>query len=247
MKLYHGTTGEVARRVLTEGLLTREQTGSEGHWQHTVDSAVTTVHLTTVYAPYFGLAASGTDEVGIVEVDIDALDPDEMMPDEDFLEQVTRGGQNIPRDDELFDSLRECGDDMIARTEWFRDRLHAFRHLWEKSVETLGTCCHSGEIPPEAITRVSLFKPETNPLIHMMAGDPIIMPLNYMLCRDRYAALTKWFFEPLDDDGLGAAIGMTGFEGMSDVGEFAEFNAKRMRTSRDAFGNRDGLEVVERE
>jgi hypothetical protein len=174
---------------MSEGLKPRGDTGAEGNWEHTIGSCAEGVYLTCAYAPYFANQATSTDGLwGIVEVDLDELDEDDLRPDEDFLEQATRGqlvpglgGPPIPQ------------GTMEERTEWFRERLGNFAHHWEDSLNGLGSVMHMGPIPPEAVTRVSLFNPLDNVLLSSMAIDPTITLMNYSMMSTKYKALTQWF------------------------------------------------------
>lgn len=167
MKLYHGTSEAVARAALTDGLLPREESGIESLWEE-CPSREDLVYLTVAYAGYFAAHAGGGGRWGIVEVDTDLLPEGEdlLVPDED--------------------------EGMAERTRWFRDRLGMFAHLWMKSVEGLGNCAHEGAIPPEAITRVTLFEPVDNHFVGMTALDPFISLMNYRFCGRKYRALTRW-------------------------------------------------------
>jgi len=209
MKLYHGTSEKVARLSMAEGLKTKDSTGSKGNWEHSVDSAGDRVYLSVAYAGYFAnCAAENGEKWGIVEIDTDLLDEDYLLPDEDFLEQASRN--EVPPDDDdmghFFDDLRDANElpdgaeRMKARTTFYRDNAPLlFAHLWEHSVEHLGNCCHLGDIPPEAITRVAVFDPESNSDIYWSV-DPCITLMNYRICSPKYKAITRWLagYEDID-------------------------------------------------
>lgn len=196
MLLYHGTTGTVARLALTDGLKPRDETGVEGNWEEN-PSNVNLVYLSSAYAPYFAMCAcTGTsiddEDMGIVAVDTDKLDMDLMRPDEDFLEQISRMGAKLP--EWLQEELDECST-MEERTAYFKDRLDMFGPLWEDSVENLGNAAYEGNIPPEAIVSVSIYKRQSNSFISMSVLDPTISLLNFQIMGSKYRALTRWFFE----------------------------------------------------
>ena len=189
MLLYHGTSAAVARLALKEGILPRADLDDlEGNWKDNPSNPFL-VYLTSAYALYFAMAASGDeDEVAIIEVDTDKL-PGVMLPDEDFLEQASRT-QDLPSDP-FWDELREMKS-MEQRTRWFRNNLLCFQHVWEDSVKGLGNCAHMGVIPPAAITRVSFYKPSSNRGVTMMSLDPAIAIMNFRFCGAKYEALTQW-------------------------------------------------------
>jgi hypothetical protein len=196
MKLYHGTTGEVVRRILREGIKPRNFTRTPGNWEQTVGSNANIVYMTKAYAPYFAYCAQPEglktikQEWGVVEVETDLLDKHSMLPDEDYLEQATRDFQGLPEW-----MLRELdGLDMKARTEWFRDRLVAFQKLYLSSLLGIGAACYLGVVPPEAITRATIFHPsEENRVVVTAALDPCITIMNYRIVGEKYRALTRWF------------------------------------------------------
>jgi hypothetical protein len=207
MKLYHGTTEAVARIALDEGLCPRGESGVTGNWEHSVPSGADRVYLTTGYAPYFAFAAQ-PEEVpiveqvwAVVEVETDRLeDPDALCPDEDWLEQGSRGP--LPEGHWLRDiGLQDCAT-VKERTVLLREWAPACSGAWEASVKGLGTCAHVGCIPPEAITRVSLFEPKHHPEIAHASLDPLISILNYSIVGAKYRAITRWFFEAVEPQDI---------------------------------------------
>ena len=192
MFLYHGTSETIARQALTRGLLPRNLSGVESVWDD-YPSNPEFVYVTTAYAPYFALHAAGDSKLGIVEIDLDCLDPDELYPDEDFLEQVTQGKGPAPK-----------GLTMEGRTNWYRDNLMNFQHHWADSLDGLGNAAHYGGIPASAITRISIYDPDSNPTITIMASDPAITIMNYrFLGSSKYRALTSWFMgDPVDPSDI---------------------------------------------
>ena len=184
MKLYHGTSETVARLALTEGLTPRGWRDGESTWKD-LPSSPDVVYLTTAYAGYFALNATPEKERwGIIEIDSDRLFDEDMVPDEDFMEQVTRGHTMENWD------LPAAG--MPGRTKWFSDRLTAFHPCWTDSLAGLGNCGYANSIPAEAITRVGLYDPASNPTMTMMAMDPTITIMNYRICKAKYQALVAW-------------------------------------------------------
>jgi hypothetical protein len=122
------------------------------------------------------MASKEKQKWSIIEIDTDYLEEENLHPDEDFLEQA----------------IKNVGPktDIVKRTRWFRDNVEKFSHLFDESVQSLGTCSHKGIIPPEAITRVSVFNPPQ--YLKFMAIDPMITLLNYQICSHKYISLTKW-------------------------------------------------------
>lgn len=250
--LYHGTSEEAAKVAIKEGLKPRSGTGVKSNWEHTIASNPDNVYLTHCYAPYFAMCATQERETdichpslrpmrwAIIEIDTDKLDEECIFPDEDFLEQATRNRE------EDIEALGLEESTMEDRTQWFRDNLHLFQPSWEDSVKHLGNCCYRGEIPPEAITRVSFFDAASNPPLGMMAMDPTITLLNHAICSQKYVALTSWMMghdvQAQDFDSM-LALGVIEAEGMP------EAQRKAYLEQLDALTNllelRDGLEILE--
>src|SRR5690606_28613164 len=169
MKLYHGTSAKALVSIQSKGLLPRLQLSKKkrsGNWDHTIRSRSDCVYLTSVYAPYFAINASGDDNnFVIVEVDTEYLKHDLFLPDEDFIEQATRG--------------HEPKGSMKERTEYFRDNLFLFGEHWEDSVKHMGTCCYQDRIDPSSITRAVIVNGERCQFMRSNAMEPMISILNH--------------------------------------------------------------------
>lgn len=218
MKLYHGTSEKFAKVALHQGLKPRGDRASQ--WK--IASSKDRVYLTSAYALYFAANASEEKERwAVLEVDTDLLLPHRLVPDEDFLEQATRGKQ------ELF-----IKGTMIQRTKWFRKHAEQFSHHWEQSVAGLGNCAYQGEIPVEAITRVAYFDSTKNFSMAVKALDPTITLLNYRIVGGTYRALLKWLFgDPVEMKDLFGP----GFEV---IGE------EHQKAFEEAVNNRSGIQVL---
>jgi hypothetical protein len=251
MLLYHGTSEEAAKIALKEGLKPRRGTGVKSNWEHTIASNPANVYLTHCYAPYFAMSAS-KGEAGsvcqpsmrpmrwaIIEIDTDKLDGGCLLPDEDFLEQVSRSRE------EDIEALGLEDTTMEERTRWFRDNLQLFQSSWGDSVRYLGNCCFRGDIPPEAITRVSFFDAASNPPMGMMATDPSITLMNHAICSEKYIALTKWMMgdgaEPHEFDSMLTPEIMES-EGMPE--EHRQLYKTRLTELSRILTIQDGIEVV---
>lgn len=198
--VYHGTHGEIGERILQEGIRPRNQTKSNGNWQHTVDSNLDMVYLTRLYPGYFALTSMPDEEhvkdarLAIVEVDLWKLDSRRLFPDEDFVEQAGRDG-----------FLKETmpDKDMKERTEWVRKHIHGFKDFWPDSLQHMGSVCYRNRVPQRAIRRVAFFRPESNStmLLHMM--DPTITLANVRFVGSKYEVLTHWLMgDSIDPDLL---------------------------------------------
>jgi len=241
MLLYHGTSGAVARRAFTEGLLPRSVSGIDSLWA-AHPSSPEAVYLTRAYAGYFAAAATGVGEPwGIVEVDTDRLDARCLVPDEDFLEQATQG-EKIPAG-RRYESL--WGADITARTAWFRAHLLNYSSLWADSIRGLGNCAYLGAVSPEAITRVVVVDSRKIGDLAYMVLDPVICLMNHKFCGEKYQALTDWF--------IGEPVEAARVLGWSYASEYLEAAPPSMRAHMDkqlarmgeALADRSGLEIIE--
>ena len=252
MLLYHGTSEEVAKIALKEGLKPRRETGRQSNWEHTIASNPDNIYMTHCYAPYFAMCAAGAEEEchpslhpmrwAIIEIDTDKLLEDGgcFLPDEDFLEQTSRNRE------EDIEALGMEETTMEERTHWFRENLHLFQSAWEDSVKYLGNCCFRGYIPPEAITRVSFFDAASNPAMGMMATDPSITLLNHAICSEKYIALTKWMMgddvQAQDFDSM-LTPEIIESEGMPEAQKALYLERRESLTN--LLELRDGLEILE--
>lgn len=236
MKLYHGTTEEVARKALKEGIKPRIATG-KSNWKHTVESNPSMVYLTAAYAPFFGMQAARAfvDEepekdfsFGLIEIDTELLDQRWLMPDEDFIEQATRSQTH---------SIIK-GKNMKQRTEWVRNNIHAFHQHWETSVNGLGNCGYKGIIPPSAITRVSVVQYSPNREV-IWAIDPCITTVNYRLVGEKYRELTRWFFkEALSIEKWAELTHLNIFADIDDFAKQAKEHWEKI------LSNQSGIEII---
>lgn len=196
MKLYHGTTETVAKKVIFEGLKPRIMVG-KSNWNHTVKSNPSLVYLTSVYAPFFSICSAKQNEsLGIVEVDIEKLDPKWMRPDEDFIEQASRYAPNL---------VPNAGKGLINRTKYVKKHIDEFKHLWKESIKFIGNCAFKGQIPTSAITKIVVIERKYSTM-EFNALNPSITIENFSFCQEQYKFLTKWFIgEPIElDDWLKA-------------------------------------------
>ena len=226
MRLYHGTNEAIARAALTDGLKPRCETGSKSHWSE-CPSREDLVYLTAAYAGYFAMhATENLDPWGIVEIETTLL-PGACVPDEDWLEQVTRNATYVPHE---YENLS-----MQERTAFWRERLEDMAPLWLDSLEGLGNCAHVGAIPPEAVTRVSIYKPSSNAFFTQAVMDPTISIPNYQFCGSKYRAITKWLMkEPI------TVADCLGFGGATEH----LMPASAIQAIQGAIDNQEGIEIL---
>jgi hypothetical protein len=189
MLLYHGTSAAFLPEIRKDGLVPRGK--KKSNWSHS-PSRTDCVYLTDAYAPYFAVMADDKKQEGcaIVEIDTDRLmfRDSFLLPDEDALEQVGRGHDSVP-------------GDMGARTRWYKKNLTKYngKGQWILSLKALGTCCHYGEIPVEAITRIAVTDPKKNADL-LMQWDVSVTLTNYRLLGDSYKRqMALLFHDPVPE------------------------------------------------
>lgn len=181
MFLYHGTTQAVADLAFKEGLKPR---GSRKSMWHAASSK-RAVYLTDAYAPYFSFNAASeaqSNDHAVLVINTKCLHIANLMPDEDALEQSTR-------------QEPYASGSMLQRTRHFRDnqlKYAALGYDWAWSLKVLGTCCHYGTIPPEAILKsIEWGRETTRDLVFVF--DPMISILNYRFVGSRYRWMMQEF------------------------------------------------------
>lgn len=233
IRLYHGTTARVADLALARGLQPRGKKGSS-NWIHSIESNPDTVYLTDVYAPYFaGNALHQEAERGhrdgkmaVIEIANRSYVRDCLVPDEDFLEQATRNNPDV---------IKKLGDDMKARTRYFRRTAKDHARMWPDSLKHLGTVGHIGPIGRSSILRVAYIDVQKLNWIPIYASDAQIMLMNHRFCSQKYLNLTEWIFGRTftPKEWLGEQT----FELMQNAGE-------HVSQLDDMLSNRDGIEIV---
>lgn len=226
-RLYHGTTGKLLPQILAAGIQPRGVSGAEGQWEK-YPSREDLVYLTTLYPIYFGLNAmadgiSGGDTVLIVEVATDELPEDLFYPDEDFVAQGIANIRGCPLD--------EVHDDIVGNIE-------EYRHLAAHSVQHMGNLAYRGVIPPHAITRYCLLDPAKQTRLAWAGMDPLITPLNFHFCGDKYRSMVAWLFGDRDDWQMGF------HDNEAWARQMEEMKAGSYREIMDGFKNRDGITVI---
>ena len=209
-KLYHGTTGKLARAVFAgDKVLKPRGEAFHDRWGG-VASNPAMVYLTDVYAPLYALNAcveasrnamgdshNERKELGIIEIDTSCLDPALFYPDEDFLARtpgvdsiVTDGMKESPcigreRRKEKGMSKADMGE--VVKT--YRDSLERYQAFAGLSLESCGCACYKGEIPTEAVTRVSTLGLTTHPHIAQLIMDMSVGPEHYFYLRNQAKAV----------------------------------------------------------
>ena len=108
------------------------------------------VILTDVYAGYF---ASKHDNWGIIEIDTSLLFPDSFAPFHGYIEKSKRRGKKA------------------GNRQKYLDKIAEYKKEWKKSLADCGVYLYLAHIPPNAISRIATFKPDTNDFIRKKATN----------------------------------------------------------------------------
>lgn len=188
MLLYHGTSYSRIRSILRNGIQPRSVTGMT---KNTSDfaSMQEAVYLTDGHALHFACNASQMHERWVViEVDTEKIPADDLwlVPDELFLEQVTRGSDLSGIDG--FNAEQT----IPQRVRAFQHQIHNFSHLWQSSLDGIGSCAHLGSVPFEAMTRVVVIDPSCHPFMCGLGMNPDMTVSGYAVSQHKYRELTRW-------------------------------------------------------
>lgn len=212
MLVYHGTNEQFLPKIRKSGLVPRAK--RKGNWER-FQSRNDMIYLTTTYPFYFSLCNKGTKRAMVVEVDAGELDiAKNMFPDEDFLHHNLKVGEEKEKNKKA------------------KSLLELNQHLWIKSLELMGTCCHKGSIPVHALRRICLFDITKRPLLGTMFYDANISPMNFLFCGERYRGCVAWMFGDRPD------IPSDNFMDDSDFGK-----QRRLFWEKES-ENRYGIEVI---
>jgi len=173
MKLYHGTSALYLESILDQGIQPRLTRPS--NWEK-CPSREDVVYLTNAYGFFYAAEAAKESAMLIVEVDVDL---DDLLPDEDWLEQVSRKPDDLPRD-------------MLARTWAYRDALDQYGEYAIDSLAGLGNAAHLGPISKDQITGMAVISDDA----FSFAFDPTICLANYSIMGEYYRNGMRWLFDP---------------------------------------------------
>jgi len=201
MKLYHGTSEQNFREIMSQGRLKPRRDSKKDNWDTTIKSRNDMVYLTNAYGLYYAInAISETDwdnmnskptYAVILEIDTNALDQRLLCADGDALEQIKRHDKNeLP------------GSWSIARRKiYYQEMCHKYR--WDQSIQTTGLCAYLGTIKREAFSRVAMINVRAQSELCFQAFDMTIDARKYSGIEGvKYRTLSRWIFgdSPLESD-----------------------------------------------
>lgn len=257
-RLFHGSVTLTPAEVFEHGLLPRALTGRNA-WPTQFPSIPMHVYLTSHYALRYAIA--NQHELAhrglIVEVDVDRLDVLNLRPDEDYIGQALAEDdmlQNVPaaeRLDVVHGRACEIARDYDITAEDDEDEP---LDLVSASLKAIGTCAHSGPIPPSAIRNVWEIDARTHGsdrelalartfLFTILDSSMSMLGHHFLGDRARATMLTA-IGEMSPDEGADASMfilpeltgQLRGPEGLDEVrGKVNEFFSGQRERSREAF------------
>lgn len=178
--LYHGTSGEFARKALREGLRPRSLNADaqdEGKL-----SNPDCVYLTDAYPIHHAALTSarhGDPYAGVLEIDVLRLDASQFRGDESVIEQLNRDSDGIKG----------------SREDRLRHYRGALKNDFNDAVLTLdrmGSVAYHGPIPAEAISRIAILQADPPILPVSWARDISVSVANYHFVWMQQFAVTEW-------------------------------------------------------
>jgi hypothetical protein len=151
VRIYHATTEHVAKQACVKGLFPYEVPVYENGAPHTYRvSSSESICLTSVYPGLLAFDAVNLKEKwGVVEIDPYYLEQNMLAPHERFLLEKAKVKQGSEED--------YFADLVKLRTEATKKRKQ-----WRNSIENLGLCLYTKQIPLQAITKVTVYDPASN-------------------------------------------------------------------------------------
>jgi len=219
LKLYHGTTEAIAKFAPVKGLQLYEVPPFDNGAPRSVcASSADGICLTSVYPGFLAFdTASHRERWGLIEIDVASLSQDLFMPYEGFL--IERSKAQINTESERINRLIQL-----------RSNLSQHKRKWKESLEGYGICVYAAPIPANAITKVTIYDPQSNWMITKAILNTNLGGKLRKSCSERNKMLTRWLL----GENIPGAEWMAGFEKLS--------AAERDRIT-EGLQNKNGLDI----
>ncbi len=186
-KLYHGTSMKFVKDIMNNGLRPREDRKSNFKCLSRPDH----VYLTEVYAGYFAFNACDDGEDWLI-IECHDCDADLLYPDEDFIwHAVRRDWKN--------EDWQAIGTSIDADIHEQTVALHAviddYKDFYTNSLQAMSTVAYRGTITNFTAYR---FPWKEHKQVAFACIDPIIAPINFQLCGEKYRELTEYVLNASD-------------------------------------------------
>lgn len=201
MKLYHGTSEQNYKEIMSQGKLKPRRDSKRDNWNTSVKSRDDMVFLTNAYPLYYAVNAIADKDwdtmhikpafAVIFEIDTDQLDQKMLCADGDALEQIKRHDKN-----ELPGSWS-----IAKRKAYYHENCHKYR--WDQSIQISGLCAYQGSVKRESFSRVALINLRIQTELCFQALDMIPDIKKYSTIDGvKFRTLSRWIFgdSPLESD-----------------------------------------------
>jgi len=199
MKLYHGTSEQNFKEILSQGRLKPRRDSKRDNWNTKIKSRDDMVYLTNAYALYYAINAisevdwdnmhSKPTYAVILEIDTNTLDQRLLCADGDALEQIKRHDKNeLP------------GNWTVDRRKiYYQEMCHKYR--WDQSIQTSGLCAYNGVIKRESFSRVAMIDVRLQSELCFQVFDMNIDARKFSGIEGvKYRTLSRWIFGDLPSE-----------------------------------------------
>lgn len=174
MILYHGTSTEYRKKILSEGILPRGITDNQGTWPE-VPSKFDLVYLTTAYPVYYAVPTVKKGK-NLLIVKVDVL-KESLYPDEDYIAHL----------------IKQTKKQISLKVISLSINPKKFKEYAESSLRFMGNVCLE-KVEKEQIIDTKIIKVKDVNTILSMGGDAIPSPINYKICGHYYRQCMRYIF-----------------------------------------------------
>lgn len=181
-KLYHGTTEIIAKTACIKGLLPYEVDATDnGVPRRILASTAGGICLTSSYPGLMAFeTADHKERWGIIEVDASHLSPESLLPYEGFLVEKTKA--KITNE-----------EDRLKKLAQIRQSLSTHHRKWRESLNNFGMCIYAAEIPFHAISKVTIYNPQSNPVMtKAILGSVVLGSKFHPSNMNRQHMISRW-------------------------------------------------------
>lgn len=182
VRLYHGTSEIIAKMACVKGLSLYDVSLFDPYgFPRSIHAASKDAFcLTTVYPGLLAFDTSAPKERwGVLEIDPNYLEADSLLPHEWFLVENAK-------------SKMLTEDDRVKQLAQLRADASKQKKKWKESLDELGVCLYAKDIPLQAITKVIVYDPASNPTITKALTNVSPAFKAHKSNVHRHSMLTRW-------------------------------------------------------
>lgn len=218
-KLFHGTTEIIAKGATVSGIKPYEVSPFDGGKPRSIcASSGGNICLTDVYGAFMAFdTCTPKDRWGIIEIDVDKLDEKLFVPHEIFLLEKSKK------------KIENYKDHYQAVVD-YRFKLLTNQKYWKDSFFSLGLCNYHGIIPPDAISKISIFDWRSNWFITREVVGATISSKFHKIQSERHMLINRWMMcDAIDPSEW--------------VDNYSELNSQQREQISSGMVNKSGLDV----